>query len=253
MKGISFDFSNKRVLITGAGGHLGRAIAEGFSHAGARLVLHGRSLTESFMEFANGLSGDSVILQADLEIPADIKKMFQNIRENPGGLDILINNAALQLVAPLGKIASEDWDRMLAVNLRAPHLCTREFLGLQKNGVERAIINISSIEGENPAVNHSHYDASKGGLIQYTRAAALELGPKGIRVNSVSPGLIDTPGLDEIWPDGVSRYLSAAPLGRLVSTEDVVQAVLFLSSPAAGNITGINLRVDGGVGVTTGY
>jgi NAD(P)-dependent dehydrogenase (short-subunit alcohol dehydrogenase family) len=110
-----------------------------------------------------------------------------------------------------------------------------------------SIVNISSIEGIQPANNHSHYAASKAAVIMHTRAAALELGQAGIRVNCVSPGLIDVAGLDQAWPDGVARWRAAAPLGRLGTPSDVADAVLFLASPAARWISGANIVVDGGV------
>jgi NAD(P)-dependent dehydrogenase (short-subunit alcohol dehydrogenase family) len=110
-----------------------------------------------------------------------------------------------------------------------------------------AIVNVTSIEAENPAPAHSHYNAAKAGAAMHTRAAAQELGPHGIRVNAVAPGLVWREGLDEAWPDGVARYLNAAPLGRLGQPEDVADACLFLASPAARWITGASLTVDGGV------
>jgi len=110
-----------------------------------------------------------------------------------------------------------------------------------------AIVNIASIEGLQPAFDHSHYAASKAAVIMHTRAAALELGRAGIRVNSVSPGVIEAPGIEESWPEGVARWRAAAPLERLGHPSDVADAVLFLVSPAARWITGANLVVDGGV------
>ena len=144
----------------------------------------------------------------------------------------------------------------MTVNLKAPHLCTSQLVKtrLENNINSNAVIvNIASIEADSPASMHSHYDASKGGLLQYSRAAALELGPLGIRVNVVSPGLIYREGLEKDWVDGVNRYKSASPLRQLVKTEEVSQAVLFLSSDGASGITGINMRVDAGVGTTSGY
>ena len=116
-----------------------------------------------------------------------------------------------------------------------------------------AIVNIASIEAQNPAVAHSHYDAAKSGIVMYTRAAAQELGRQGIRVNAVSPGLIWRDGLDTDWPDGVARYLRAAPLSRLGRPDDVADACLFLASSGARWITGANLVVDGGVLTNTVY
>ncbi len=140
------------------------------------------------------------------------------------------------------------WDAVLAATLRSVFLMTqaaaRQMIAQGGGG---AIVNISSIEAENPAPGHSHYNAAKGGVLMYTRAAANELGPHGIRVNAVAPGLIWTPGLETNWPEGVARFLRAAPLGRIGTPEDVADACLFLASPAARWITGASLTVDGGV------
>ena len=114
-------------------------------------------------------------------------------------------------------------------------------------------VNIASIEAQNPAALHSHYNASKAGIVMHTKASARELGEHGIRVNVVSPGLIWEEDLDQTWPDGVSRYLAAAPLKRIGQPDDVADACLFLASPAARWITGANLVVDGGVLTSTVY
>jgi NAD(P)-dependent dehydrogenase (short-subunit alcohol dehydrogenase family) len=110
-----------------------------------------------------------------------------------------------------------------------------------------AVVNIGSIEGLRPAPAHAHYGASKAALSHLTRAAALDLGPHGIRVNLVMPGLIWSPSLEAEWPDGVQRWLQAAPLGRLGRPEDVANACLYLASDAAAFVTGAELAVDGGV------
>ena len=115
------------------------------------------------------------------------------------------------------------------------------------------IVNVASISGLEPAFSHSHYCASKAAVIMLTKAAALELGPKGIRVNAVAPGLIWTEGLKENWPEGVVRWLAHAPLGRVGTSDDVADACLFLSSPASRWITGTTITVDGGVTTHPSY
>jgi len=250
---------HKTVIITGASGQLGQALSRSFTRAGYRLILLCRSSEklEGLIQEAQsqGVSAP-LILEADLTSVGQIEKAFEVIRNRGFHPDALINNAAVQDLAPIATLSAQVWDRMMAVNLRAPHLCTRLFSALEESSdftAGRSIVNIASIEAENPAVNHAHYDASKAGLIQYSKASALELGTRGIRVNCVSPGLIYHPGLEKDWPDGVSRYKASSPLKRLVRAEDVSETVVFLCSAAAAGITGVNLRVDTGVGATPGY
>ncbi len=135
----------------------------------------------------------------------------------------------------------------MAVNLEGAHNLTRAAAASMALSGGGAIVHLASIEGHQPAPGHAHYATSKAGLIHYARAAAVELGPGGIRVNTVSPGLCHRPGLDDEWPDGVERWLAAAPLGRLVDPVDVANACCFLLSDRASAITGVDLVVDTGV------
>jgi NAD(P)-dependent dehydrogenase (short-subunit alcohol dehydrogenase family) len=252
----NWNVEGRTVLITGAAGNLGRSIAEAFSTAGCRIVLQGREERKNnLLELQQTLSGESIIITGDLSNPSDITKIFNEIENQYRTLDFLVNNAGLQGLVPFEGLNEEEWDEVLAVNIRSPHLCTKAFRELQLKSPSRnpSIVNIASIEGSIPALNHSHYAASKGGLIQYSKAAALELGSLGIRVNSVSPGLINSPGIEKSWPDGVARYSKSSPLSRLVDPLEVANSVLFLVSPYASGITGIDLRVDTGMGVVQGY
>ncbi len=145
-------------------------------------------------------------------------------------------------------MSADDWDALFATNARGVFLCTREaarvFVAQGGSGV---VVNVASIEGLQPAWGHSHYSASKAAVIMHTRAAALELGAHGIRVNAVSPGLVWGPDLEQGWPDGIRRWLAHVPLGRMGRPDDVADAVLYLASPMARFVSGINLVVDGGI------
>lgn len=252
----SWNVEEKSVLITGASGNLGRVLAETFSKAGCRVILHGREAKKSFLiDFQKTLPGESIIVTGDISNPIDITNIFREIEKKYITLDFLVNNAGLQGIVSFEDLDEKEWDAVLNVNIRSPHLCTKAFreLHLKNPSIIPSIVNISSIEGSVPAFSHSHYAASKGGLIQYTKASALELGGAGIRVNSVSPGLLNTKGIETDWPDGVERYRKSSPLSRLVDPVEVANSVLFLLSPLSSGITGVDIRVDTGMGVVQGY
>jgi len=249
------DFNGKVALVTGAGRGIGTGIAQRFAQAGAAVVVSYRTSeagARAVSEKIRALGARALSVRADVRNKAEVETLVAHTVREMGRLDVLVNNAGAQPLASLLDMTESQWDEVVDTNLRGAFLCTQAAAAqMIRQGAGGAIINIASIEAENPAHHHSHYDASKAGLVMYTRAAARELGPHAIRVNSVSPGVIWQEGIEEAWPDGVNRYLKAVPLGRLGSIEDVADACLFLASPAARWITGANLVVDGGVMTST--
>jgi NAD(P)-dependent dehydrogenase (short-subunit alcohol dehydrogenase family) len=171
-----------------------------------------------------------------------------------GSLDVLVNNAGVQPLATLAEVEDDAWRAMMAVNVDAVHRCTQAFARHRRaEGGGGAVVQIASIEGRTPAAAHGHYATSKAAVRMYARAAAQEYGPQGLRVNTVSPGLIVRAGLERDWPEGVAGYRAAAPLGRLGRAEEVGDACVFRASPRAAFITGAELVVDGGMQTVPGW
>ncbi len=251
------DFSDRVVVVTGAGRGLGAGIALRFAEAGASVVVNYRASeaeAEETLARIAALGRPALKFQADVSRAAESDRLLDAASGAFGRVDALVNNAGIYPLASLLEMTEQAWDQVIEANLRSVHVCTqaaaKRMMGQGSGG---AIVNVASIEAHNPALLHSHYSAAKAGCVMYTRSAARELGPHGIRVNSISPGLIWREGLDEAWPDGVARYTRAVPLGRLGRAEDVADACLFLASPAARWITGADLLVDGGVMTNTVY
>lgn len=236
------DLSGETVLVTGASGNIGGAIARRLAEAGADIVAHFHRNEAAANRLIDDI-GRGRAIQADLTDEAAVDGLFVDAAPT-----LVVHNAAAQPVTSLGDMTFEDWRNMMSANLDSAFLVTqRAALAWVAAGRPGAIVNIGSTEALDPAPGHAHYATSKAGLLMLTRAAALEFGSANIRVNSVSPGLTDSEGLARDWPDGVGRWLDRVPLGRLGSPNDVADAVLFLLSPAARFISGANLVVDGGM------
>ena len=229
------------IVVTGAGGSIGGGIVRRLVAAGATVVAHTRSSPVDHLEAAASVT-------ADLTDPDAAERVVQAALAAGGRIDGLVNNAGIQPVVHFTEMTDDQWTEMIDTNLTAVHRLTAAAAeAMRAQGTGGSIVHVASIEGRQPTDFHGHYATAKAGLLMHARAAAGALGPHGIRVNSVSPGLIDRPGLADDWPEGVDRWHAAAPLGRMGTPEDVGDACVFLCSDLARWITGADLVVDGGV------
>ena len=242
MPPVVTDLRGRVVLVTGAGGGIGAGIADRFLAAGASVVAHHRARLP-----APGAPADRwTAVAAELTDADAPDRLVTAAIDRFGRLDAVINNAAAQDLVSLAELGDGELRAMIETNLVAVHRLTQRAVPALAE-VAGCVVHIASIEGTTPAPGHAHYAVTKAAVLMHARAAALEYGPLGIRVNTVSPGLIDRPGLADDWPEGVARWRAAAPLGRLGTPGDVADACLFLCSPLASWITGTDLTVDGGV------
>jgi NAD(P)-dependent dehydrogenase (short-subunit alcohol dehydrogenase family) len=244
---MSHDFAGKVALITGAARGLGRAAAVRFLERGASVAVNVRG-AERAEETARLLGEGAFAVPGDVADSAAVQEIVQRTLDRFGRLDILVNNAALALSTRFERISEEEWRRAMDVNVTAPFLLIRAVVPAMKAAGFGRIVNISSTAGKSVStLGGAHYTTSKAALLGLTRAAAKELGPYGITVNAVCPGLIDTELTREnASPTDLAAYARGFPIQRLGQPVEVADLICFLASDQAGYITGASLDINGG-------
>lgn len=244
------DLTGKKALITGGGRGIGRAIALEFAAAGADVAINYVGSADEAQETAAAcekLGVKAVIIPADVSKTDEVAAMFEQTLAQLGRLDILVNNAGITRDALLLRLSDEDYDKVLAVNLRGAFLCMRQAAKLMLKQRGGRIISLSSVVALRGNAGQTNYAAAKAGLIGMTKSLARELAGRGVTVNALAPGFIQTAMTDAIPEAAKANMLAGIPAGRLGQPEDVAAAAHFLASDAAAYITGQVLRVDGGM------
>jgi 3-oxoacyl-[acyl-carrier protein] reductase len=237
-------------IVTGAASGFGEGIAKKFVTEGAKVVIADRD-GDGAARAAAKLGPAAFGVRADVTVAADVKAMVAAAQEHFGGLDTLVNNAGMgHLPQPLESLAEADFDRILAVNVKAIYLAAKEVVPRFKAQKKGVILNVASTAGVSPRPRLTWYNASKGWVITATRSMAVELAPFGIRVVALNPVAGETPMLKtfmgEDTPEIRARFLSTIPIGRFSTPEDLGNAACFLCSDEASMITGVAMEVDGG-------
>jgi len=245
-----FRLDGKRALVTGASRGIGRATAEALAAAGATVIVNcskSGEEGEQVLRAIEALGAEGEFIQADVRDERAVGELFDRVRERWGGVDIVVNNAAITRDGYVMLMPLEAWDEVIAVDLRGAFLCARQALRAMIRQRWGRIINVISpaaLLGKDGAAN---YAAAKGGLLSFTKSLAREVGRYDITVNAVCPGFIETRLIEQLPSEERERFCGQIPLGRFGEPAEVGQAIRFLASPAAGYITGATLSVDGGL------
>ena len=242
-----FNLDGKKALITGATGGIGSAIARALHSQGAEVILSG-TRQGALNELAHELSDRAHSIAADLSDKSSIDALIKQISDiSTDGVDIVINNAGIARDNLLVRMKDEEWNQVLDINLFAGYKLTQGLMrGMMKRRWGR-IIGISSVVGATGNPGQANYAAAKAGMIGFSKALAQEVATRGITVNVIAPGMIQTAMTDDLNEDQSARLLSTIPLGRLGSPEEIAASVIYLASDEAAYVTGATLHVNGGM------
>ena len=246
------EFAGKVIVITGGGSGIGHGTALYFAREKSHVAVidWNDSNAQDTLKQIEAAGGQGLFLNADVSHSAEVEQAVKAIVARFARIDVLLANAAVQINRPLAETSEEEWDQTLAVNLKGAFLCCKHVIPVMRKQKQGCIVICSSGHAFHTYPNYAAYAATKGGLLAFTRAAALDCAADGIRVNCIIPGATDTPLLRyhlRNCPEDEQRILSNIPLGRFATPEDVAKGVRFLASSDASYITGTWLAVDGGL------
>ncbi|HBP37215.1 MAG TPA: hypothetical protein DD640_00420 [Clostridiales bacterium] len=246
---------NKVAIITGSGAGIGQCIAEVFAREGARVVCSSRRAVngQPVADAIRVAGGEAIFVQCDVSREEDVKNLVDRTLESYGRIDVLVNNAGVNFVKPFEEVHPSDWDRVIGTDLRGTYLCSWYSIPQMLRQKSGSIINITSVHTLASLPGATPYDAAKWGVVGLTKSMAVEYASRGIRVNALSPGLIDT----QIWSDikaaapdldeCIRYWQSNIPMGRVGKPEEIAQVAVFLASDESSYVTGTNLLADGGM------
>ena len=240
---------NKTVLITGASHGIGKQSAITFAQAGYNVIINYNKSKKEALSLEAELKAagfGAMAVEADVSCQTAANQMFDKVQEFYGGVDVLINNAAISSIKPLQDISLDEWKKTFEVNVHSAFICSKLALSYMINKKSGCIINVSSMWGCVGASCEVHYSSSKAALIGFTKALAKELAPSGIRVNCVCPGVTETAMNSHLSQNEKQQFCNEIPLGRFAKPSEIAKSILFLASDDASYITGQILSPNGG-------
>lgn len=245
---MDLHLTGKHALVTGASRGIGRAIALAFARQGVSVAACYHTASEEVKSLAVELERygtDSYILQTDISNRESVARLAENVRQRYGHLDILVNNAGIISHIPLAAMEFDQWQNVINTNLTSLYLVTHATQDMLVEG--GSIINVGSAVASVGIPARTHYTAAKAGVVGFTRSLCKEMGPRGIRVNVIAPGVIDTHQAAGLSPEQRTRYANMAALGRLGQSDDIADVALFLASDLSRFVSGTTINVDGGI------